>query len=188
MVGGGWKYFFICFVRKSNITCFWAKSFGLTEMHLNNFSSHLIFFFTDMSAKMFCICRLNLHSKCGPNLIFFFAHMWLRSVFLMTVWTAQTTGKTIFSIPIFATSICDTKSDTGQMFCNATTVNSHIGIHATFVTIQRSWETLKRFYIPKVIKTVAKSNQWKYSDVSELLLTYLSSEILGIKKSRVSHS
>ncbi len=40
---------------------------------------------------------------------------------------------------------------------------------STFLKIPHWQETLKRFYIPKVIKTVAKGNQWKYSDVSELV-------------------
>ncbi len=35
--------------------------------------------------------------------------------------------------------------------------------------ILRSWESLKRFYIPKVIKIIAEGSQWKYSYVSELI-------------------
>lgn len=49
--------------------------------------------------------------------------MWLRSVFVMTVRTAQTTSNLIFLILIWATSICGPKTDTGQMFCNASSVS-----------------------------------------------------------------
>ncbi len=74
----------------------------------------------------------------------FFAHMWLRSVFVMTVWTAQTAWNLIFSIPICATSA----AFTGQMFCNATTVWTVMSefmqiLHhyrSTFVIIPCWWE------------------------------------------------
>ncbi len=95
---------------------------------------------------------------------------WLRSVFLMAVWTAQTTWNMIFSIlPFNSTSICDTKSDTCQMFCNVTTVWTVLLEFMQLLRRSRSTFVLQRFYIPKVIKTFAKGCQWKYSDVSELV-------------------
>ncbi len=127
---------------------------------------------------MYSVLRLRSHCRqMCPKSDFFFAHMWLRSVFVMTVWTAQTAWNLIVSIPICAISICGTKSDTCQMFCNATAVWTVMPdfmrllrySRSTFVIIPRWLETLKRFFIPKVIKTVAKGSQWKYSGVSELI-------------------
>ncbi len=95
--------------------------------------------------------------KCGTNLIFFCAHMWLRSVFVMTVWIAQTTWNLIFSILICATSIYGAKSNTSQMFCIATAVWTVISEFMRFLHHSRSTfviiGTLQKFYKPKVIKT-----------------------------------
>ncbi len=75
------------------------------------------------------------------------------------------------------TSICGTKSDIGQMFCNATTLWTVMSdfmqllrhSRSTFDIIPQWRETLQRFYIPKVIRRFVKGNQWK-CDMSEPVL------------------
>ncbi len=97
----------------------------------------------------------------------FCAHMWLRSDSVNS--TNHIIVNLTFTIPICVTSKSGNKSDTGQMFCNATalwTVMSDFmqllaHFRSTFKIIPQLRETLQRFYTPKVIRRFAKGNQWK---------------------------
>ncbi len=97
----------------------------------------------------------------------FCAHMWLRSDSVNS--TNHIIVNLTFTIPICVTSKSGNKSDTGQMFCNATafwTVMSDFmqllgHSRSTFEIIPQLRETLQRFYTPKVIRRFAKGNQWK---------------------------
>lgn len=72
-------------------------------------------------------CR---HKRPKSN---FFAHMWLRSIFLWQYEQHISHGTQTFSIRIWATFICDPKP-TGQIFSQLDlSLNHHIKIHVTFM-------------------------------------------------------
>ncbi len=113
--------------------------------------------------------------KWGPNPIFFFCSHVTQICFCHdSVNSTNHMESDLFNSNL-CHFICGTKSDTGQLFCNAIAVWKVMldfmrllhHSRSTFVTIPRWRETLQRFYMPKAIKTIVKDNQWK-CDVLEL--------------------